>query len=102
MRPGRGDVVRSTDPFKAGTDAQRPWLVLSTDAHPFNDEQCIAVAVSTKRYENSIPLPDDGWQVGGVPKTSFASPWAVHSPRFEDIDVWQGRVVDAVIDRVAD
>ena len=44
----RGDVVRSTDPFKLGTDRQRPWLLVSTDAHPFVTEQCIVVAVSTK------------------------------------------------------
>lgn len=101
MQPTRGDVVRTTDPFKLGTDIQRPWLVLSTDRHPFASEQCIAVAVSTKQYDDSIALPDESWVTGGVPEPSFVSPWAVHSPRLEDVDVWQGRVVDAVVDRVA-
>ncbi|MCH7662231.1 MAG: hypothetical protein IH933_17245 [Euryarchaeota archaeon] len=30
-----GDVVRSTDPFKLGTDKQRPWLILTDERHPF-------------------------------------------------------------------
>lgn len=47
MRPDTGDVVRSVDPFKLGTEVQRPWLVVRTDDHPFADEQVIAVAVST-------------------------------------------------------
>lgn len=100
MRPERGDVVRSSDPFKLGTDRQRPWLVVNTDAHPFGDEQCIAVAVSTKQYAESLPLADEVWEVGGVPRESFASPWAIHSPRIEDFVAWQGRVGDEFVGRV--
>jgi hypothetical protein len=33
MQPDRGDVVRTIDPFKLGTDVQRPWLVVSNDWH---------------------------------------------------------------------
>ncbi len=49
MRPERGDVVRSTDPFKFGAEQQRPWLIVNDDSHPFADEQFIAVAVSTDK-----------------------------------------------------
>jgi mRNA-degrading endonuclease toxin of MazEF toxin-antitoxin module len=48
MQPERGDVVRSSDPFKLGDDKQRPWLIVSTESHPFDGEQYIAVAISTK------------------------------------------------------
>lgn len=102
MNLERGDVVRSEDPFKRGGDAQRPRLVVNNDDHPFGDEQHIAVAVSTKRYGRSIPLTDDVWCVGGVPVDSFVAPWAVHSPRIEDIVAWQGRVDGAFVDRVVD
>jgi len=102
MRPDPGDVLRSTDPFKLGTEVQRPWLVVSTDRHPFADEQFVAVAVSTKKYPESVPLPAEDWTVGGVPEESFAAPWAVHSPRVEDVLAWQGRVTDDVLDRVTD
>ncbi|UIP00285.1 hypothetical protein Hbl1158_02640 [Halobaculum sp. CBA1158] len=98
MRPERGDIVRSSDPFKLGEDRQRPWLIISNDSHPFTDEQFVGLAVSTRRYEDSIPLADDVWDVGGVPRESFVSPWAVHSPRAEDLVAWQGRVTGEFVD----
>jgi hypothetical protein len=102
MEPERGDIVRSTDPFKLGTDRQRPWLVINTDAHPFADEQHVAVVVSTKEYEDSIPLLEGDWEVGGVPRASFVSPLAVHSPRVEDPVAWQGRMTDEFVEQVVD
>ena len=92
MQPEQGDVVRSVDPFKSGEEHQRPWLIVNNESHPFSDEQFVAVAVSTKEYDDSIPLDPDVWTVGGVPRQSFISPWAVHSPRIEDLVAWQGRV----------
>lgn len=91
MQPERGDIVRSSDPFKLGEEKQRPWLIVNTASHPFADEQHIAVAVSTKEYDDSIHLAESVWRVGGVPQTSFVSPWALHSPRTED---FVKRVVD--------
>ena len=102
MQPERGDVVRSMDPFKLGESRQRPWLIVNNDAHPFGDEQYVAVAVSTREYDDSIALADDIWKVGGVPRESYVSPWAVHSPRIEDLVAWQGRVTDAFVGCVVD
>jgi hypothetical protein len=102
MEPERGDVVRSTDPFKLGTEHQRPWLVVNNSTHPFADEQHVAVAISTKEYDDSLRLDDDVWKTGGVPRESFVSPWAVHSPRSEDLVAWQGRVTVGFVDRVVD
>ncbi|MFC7202982.1 hypothetical protein ACFQJC_05620 [Haloferax namakaokahaiae] len=102
MQPDRGDIVRSSDPFKFGDDRQRPWLIVNNDTHPFGDQQYIAVAISTKEYGDSLSLTDDLWEVGSVPRESFVSPWAVHSPRKEDFVAWQGRVEDAFVDRVVE
>lgn len=102
VEPERGDVVRSADPFKLGTDRQRPWLVVNNDTHPFADEQHVAVAVSTKEYGDSLSLRDAVWEIGGVPRESFVSPWAVHSPRSEDLVAWQGRVTDGFVSDVVD
>lgn len=100
MQPDRGDVVRSADPFKLGRDRQRPWLIVNNDSHPFRDEQYIAVAVSTREYDDSLALDSEVWEIGGVPRESFVSPWAAHSPRIEDLVAWQGRVSDEFVDRV--
>lgn len=102
MQPERGDVVRSTDPFKLGNDRQRPWLIVNNDSHPFCDEQFLAVAVSTKEHPASLALESERWVTGGVPRASFVSPWAVHSPRTEDLIAWQGRVTDDFVGDVVD
>lgn len=102
MQPRRGDVVRSSDPFKLGANSQRPWLIVNNDSHPFGDEQYIAVAITTKQYADSIALDSDLWDVGGVPEESFVSPWAVHSPRIEDLVAWQGRVTDEFVESVVE
>lgn len=81
----RGDVVRSVDPFKIGEAAERYWLILSDENHPFADEQSIAVAITTSPHDAGLSIPDDAWVEGELPRTSYVSPWALHSPRVEDI-----------------
>lgn len=102
MHPERGDVVRSSDPFKLGEDSQRPWLIVNNESHPFGDEQYVAVAISTTEYGDSIPLRTDVWNTGGVPRESFVSPWAIHSPRIEDLVAWQGRLTKEFVDYVVE
>jgi mRNA-degrading endonuclease toxin of MazEF toxin-antitoxin module len=102
MKAKRGDVVRSSDPFKLGERRQRPWLIIHNDSHPFGDEQFLAVAITTKEYDRSLALETDVWEVGGVPRESFVSPWAVHSPRAEDLVAWQGQVTSEFVDTVVD
>ena len=93
-------MVRSSDPFNTADERQRPWLLVNNESHPFGDERFVAVAVSTKEYPESIALSSDVWEVGGVPRDSYVSPWAVHSPRGEDSIAWQGRVENEFVDRV--
>lgn len=100
MQPERGDVVRSADPFKLGEDRQRPWLIINNESHPFSEQQYIAAAISTKQYDDSMPLESNLWEVGGTPRDSFVSPWAVHSPRSEDFVAWQGRLTETFVDEV--
>lgn len=100
MQPERGDVVRSANPFKSGEDRQRPWLIVNNESHPFSDQQYIAIAISTKQYDDSMPLVSDLWEIGGTPRESFVSPWAVHSPRTEDFVAWQGRLTEPFVDDI--
>lgn len=102
MQPDRGDVVRSSDPFKLGEDGQRPWLIVNNDLHSFADEQYLAVTMSTTELEESIPPRSDNWRTGGVPRGPFVSPWAVRSPRIEDLVGWQGRLTDDFVEDVVE
>jgi hypothetical protein len=84
----------------AGSDSDPDSSSTTTRILP--DEQFITVAVSTKEHEDSLALDAAVRETGGVPRESFVSPWAVHSPRIEDLVAWQGRVQPESVDRVVD
>lgn len=44
----RGHVVLAPDPFKEQNNTTRPWVVVNTEAHPFDSEQYIVMALTTK------------------------------------------------------
>lgn len=97
---GQDDVLWAVDPFKESTDTQRPLVVLSNDSHPFQDEQWIAVALSTVPRLRAIELTDGDWLAGTLPQRSYAYPWAVLSPRVEHVDYVVGSVTREFIGRV--
>lgn len=69
----RGDVRWGPTPHES-SPAYRPWLVVSDDAHPFADEECIVVALTTTAHEDGIAMPDDAWTAGGSETDSYVSP----------------------------
>ena len=95
----RGDVVYGDDPFKDGQTA-RPWLVLTNhEGRPFHGEQYIAVTLTSKSWlEGLIRISDEHWLRGGMPDESRIVPWGVQSVDDDDIDFWQGRLDDALVD----
>jgi len=83
MRYERGEVVVAADPF--GSAPRRPYVIVNDDSHPFAGTQYIALGISTKEYDKSIPLA--GAFIGGeLHRESFVSPWAVVSLRAEHIE----------------
>jgi mRNA-degrading endonuclease toxin of MazEF toxin-antitoxin module len=95
----RGDVVYGDDPFKRA-EAPRPWLVLSNhEGRPFHGEQYIALTVTSKSWmDGLIEIPERSWLRGGTPDESRIVPWGVQSIGHEDIDFWQGRLADDIVD----
>ena len=95
----RGDVVYGDDPFKGEEDA-RPWLVLSNhEGRPFHGEQYIAVTLTTRSWmDGFIDIPEESWLRGGTPDESRIVPWGVQSIDREDIDFWQGRLAETLVD----
>lgn len=96
----RGDVVFGDDPFM-GEDDARPWLILSNhEDRPFHGEQYIALTLTTKSWlDGLIDIPAERWLRGGTPAASRIVPWGVQSIDREDIDYWQGRLDDELVDR---
>lgn len=56
----RGHVVLAPDPFTSDDDATRPWVVVNNERHPFDAEQYVVMALTTRTwYDERIPL-DEG------------------------------------------
>lgn len=86
----RGDVVYGADPFK-GDGYSRPWLVISNGAHPFQGDQYIVLALTTRTWHDGfVSLADDDWIEGGTPRSSSVIPWSVETLDQGDVDHWQG------------
>jgi mRNA-degrading endonuclease toxin of MazEF toxin-antitoxin module len=76
----RGDVVLAPDPFRDRPDSVRPWTVVNNDRHPFDGEQYLPMALTTKTwYEDRIPIRDDHFRSGQTPADSSIVPHAVAS-----------------------
>lgn len=99
----RGDVVYGDDPFKSA-EAARPWLVVSNhEGRPFHGEQYLALTLTTRSWmDGLVEIPDPAWVRGGTPKTSRIVPWGVQSLARGDVDRWQGRLREDVVDEAVD
>lgn len=95
----RGDVVLGTDPFKGGV-AARPWLIVSNhEGRPFHGEQYIALTLTTKTWlDGLVEIPEAWWVEGGTPAESRIVPRGVQSIDRDDIEHWQGRLDDPIVD----
>lgn len=93
-----GDVVYGADPYKGDEDA-RPWLVISNHiGQPFHGEQYIALSLTTRTWlEELIEIGETDWIYGGTPEDSRIIPWAIQSIGHDDIDYWQGRIADDLL-----
>ncbi len=45
-----------------------------------------------------IDIPEESWLRGGTPDESRIVPWSVQSIGHEDINFWQGRLADGIVD----
>jgi len=96
----RGDVRWGPAPHKS-SPAYRPWLVVSDDTHPFADEECIVVALTTADHPDGLLIPGDAWVDGGSEVESHASPWYVTTVKTATFDMFQGRLDPVLVSRVA-
>jgi len=98
----RGEIVWHPAVF---ADYERPFLVVSTDAHPFHGEEYIALAISTSDVASAIPLTPGDWLIGDLPKDSYLKPWNPVVLKEADITTTAGVLdrdaVDRAVDRLA-
>jgi mRNA-degrading endonuclease toxin of MazEF toxin-antitoxin module len=96
MAVSRGEVWWGPAPHKS-SPAYRPWLVISDTSHPFSDEECIVVAMTTQNHPDGIAVSDEAWVQGGSEKDAYVSPWYVTTIKQRDFDNQQGRLTDSLV-----
>lgn len=94
----QGAVVIAPDPF--GTGSERPYLLPSDDRHPFHGQEYIAAVVTTTERENAIPLEEDSFEEGSLPRQSYVSPWNPVTLKAFQIDKHVATVPETVVDDV--
>lgn len=96
----RGDVVWHPAPFKRAPK-ERPFLVLSDDAHPFHGSEYAVVGLTRTERAAAVLLDDRAWAVGNPGSDSYASPWYVFTIKHADVIRPKGALVSPVTDAVA-
>ena len=95
----RGDVVWYPALF---ADYDRPFLLISGDDHPFHGEEYVGVAITTTALDAAIPIDDDDWLLGELPKRSFVKPWNPAIVKSEEICSVAGILHEPFVDRTVD
>lgn len=98
MRYRRGDVVLGPDFI--GPGEKRPYVVVSGETHPFSGTESIVVAVTTTERDVAVPLEEDSFTRGGLPKESYASPWVLTTLKHVDIDRKSGVLSPGIVERI--
>ncbi|MBS1263085.1 MAG: hypothetical protein MAG715_00253 [Methanonatronarchaeales archaeon] len=99
MTPERGEVWWGPALFKGG--AYRPWLTVSHDSHPFSEEECIGVGLTTTSHREGLKIEPDEWVGEGMSKQSYASPWYCTTLKHRHLDRKQGTLVPNLVSKIA-
>lgn len=94
----RGAVVEYP-PLFAFDSYPRPYLVVSGAEHPFYGEEYVALAITTTAIDAAMPVPDEAWIRGGLPKRSFVKPWQPTLLKHDDVVDAFGVVTPSFVDR---
>ena len=95
----RGHTVLASDPFKPASDTTRPWVVVNNDRHPFDRDQYVVMALTTRTwYDERVPLTDADYRDRHAPRDSSIVPHAVASLAPPLIDEYVCRIRDEPLD----
>ena len=100
MKINRGDVVIGPD-FIGGNN-KRPFVVISNEDHPFSSEECLAVLITTTERDQAIPLPEEKFEKGELPKKSYASPWTITTLKTSAVQEKIGKLNSETIKEISD
>lgn len=96
----RGAVVVAPD--LVGPRTKRPYVLVTTTAHPFYGEEYTAVPVSTTPREAAVELSGECFSEGDLPRRSFAGPWNVVTLKHAAISMHAGTLTEATVEALVD
>lgn len=101
----RGAVIEYPSLF-AFESYPRSYLVVSGDALPFYGEEYVGLAITSTAWEAAVPVPEDAWVRGGLPKPSFVKPWQPTLLKHDDVIdafcVVEPSLVDRAVEALVD
>lgn len=92
----QGAIVVAEDPF--GNNPKRPYLILSNDQIPFYGQEYVAAVITTTARTEAIELTDSRFERGGLPRTSYVSPWSVLTLKDWMVTKQPAEVTDSTVD----
>lgn len=96
----RGAVVKGPDLL--ADNSFRPYVCLSDDGPPFRDEEAVYAAVTTTQRSVAVPLSDEDFASGTLPKQSYVNPWTLVTIRHADMDRIEGQLVPETTETIAE
>lgn len=100
MKVNQGDVVIGPDFI--GGNKRRPFVVISNDNHPFSEEECLVVLVTTTEREEGVALDEERFESGKLPKESYASPWTVTTLKTDVVQKKVGELEPATVEKISE
>lgn len=99
----RGDVVLAPDPFDGDPDSARPWAVVNNHQHPFDGDQYVTMALTTRTwYDDRVPLGESDFERGQTPDSSALVPHAIASVQPRVLTEYVCRLRSAPVDEAVD
>lgn len=95
----RGAVVKGPNPFSKAQ--HRPYVKLSDDTHPFDQQEGLYAAITTTQRSDAIELSSSDFVSGGLPKTSYVSPWVITTFKHADLSKQEGQLSGSIVDDIA-
>ena len=57
----------------------------------------MTVTLTTTPHDEGLPIESSDWIEGGMPRQSYASPWAIASPKHAALVRRQGRLAESFV-----
>jgi len=95
----RGTVVKGQDLL--GPHEHRPYVCLSSEDPPFRDEEAVYAVVTTTRRSAAVPLAENDFTGGELPRESYVNPWVLVTIKHSDIQDIEGHLKENTVDKIA-